>query len=118
MGRRSGKTGTPATRYLYMSAWCSSSSYCAPVKGAGLAAHLTPLIVCCCWWWWCYCAVSLAHPANGKAKLAALYACTPREHKEIKRRANNKRGAFLPPPLSALAEEELERLLRFHRSWI
>jgi hypothetical protein len=36
---RSGGTGTPATRYLYMSACCSSSSYCAGVNGSGLA-HL------------------------------------------------------------------------------
>jgi hypothetical protein len=36
---RSGGTGTPATRYLYMSACCSSSSYCAGVNGSGLV-HL------------------------------------------------------------------------------
>ena len=39
---RSGGTATPATRYLYMSACCSSSSYCAGVNGTGLAAHLAP----------------------------------------------------------------------------
>jgi hypothetical protein len=38
---RSGGTGTPATRYLIMSAYCSSSSYCADMNSTGLAAHLT-----------------------------------------------------------------------------
>jgi hypothetical protein len=53
---RSGGTGTPATRYLYMSACCSSSSYCTGVNGSGLA-HL--LLIC-------------ASSANPPAAAAAL----------------------------------------------
>lgn len=52
-----------------MSAWCSSSSYCAAVKSAGLAAHL-PLIVCCCCG--CWCAASSPTLQGKKKKLAAL----------------------------------------------
>jgi hypothetical protein len=39
--RRSGGTGTPAMRYLYMSACCSSSAHCAAVKTAAPRG--------CCW---------------------------------------------------------------------
>ncbi|KAL3844426.1 hypothetical protein ACJIZ3_001829 [Penstemon smallii] len=31
---RSGGTGIPATRYLYIMAWCSNSCHCTAVNGA------------------------------------------------------------------------------------
>jgi hypothetical protein len=78
------RDGMPAMRYLYMSAWCSSSSYYAAMKGAGLAAHLQPLIACYCWW--CCCCCASAFPTlqkESKAKLTTLDAYMRREHKEV-----------------------------------